>query len=336
MQRVLALADGVAQTPATVLLTGESGTGKEVLARFIHSRSDRSRRPFVAINCGALPATLVESELFGHEKGAFSGATERRVGRFEAAHHGTLLLDEISEMPLELQTRLLRVLQEREIHRVGSASATPIDVRVVATSNRDLKRLVAAGQFRQDLYYRINVFPIHLPPLRERLEDVPGLSSVILNQVARRWGRPTPRISDRAMARLADSRWPGNVRELSNALERALIIAKDASIQLEDLLLEEPHVTAPDGPMSVHGSDVPEGPDHGGTLRDLEQDRIIEVLRACNGNRTHAAKQLGISIRTLRNRLREYRLMGLAIPASARSHLSTQTDAQRAGLSNVG
>ena len=312
MQRALLLAEGVAPTPATVLLTGESGTGKEIVARLIHDRSDRARRPFVAINCAALPETLVESELFGHERGAFSGATDRRIGRFEAAHRGTLLLDEISEMPLAMQTRLLRVLQEREVQRIGAPAPIRVDVRVIATSNRDLRALVASGAFREDLYYRLNVFPIHLPPLRARMADVPTLATLVLGRLAARFGCPTPGLSGEALERLAAHSYPGNVRELSNVLERALIVSRSGWIEAGDLLLEEapaapPSSMAPSGP-GPHGAH-PAGP-----LTAIERHTILRVLAELDGNRTHAARRLGISLRTLRNRLREYRLQGLDVP----------------------
>lgn len=310
MSRVLSLAGGVAETPATVLITGESGTGKEVLARMIHDGSPRASRAFVAINCGALPPTLVESELFGHERGAFSGATERRVGRVEAAHRGTLLLDEISEMPLALQTRLLRVLQEREVQRIGSSSPVQVDVRVIATTNRDIKELVARGAFREDLFYRIHVFPIHVPPLRERLVDVPELAEVLLRRLAIRFDRACPALVPGAVERLMAFGFPGNVRQLANVLERAIIIANGEWIHPEHLLLEAEESR----PISVVAP-VASSP---GDLRTQERGTILNVLAACDGNRTHAARQLGISIRTLRNRLREYRSMGVEVPAPNR------------------
>ena len=313
MCRALQLASGVARTPASILLTGQSGTGKEVMARFIHSSSPRADRPFVAVNCGAIPENLIESELFGHERGAFSGATERRIGRFESAHTGTLLLDEISEMPLPLQTRLLRVLQEREIHRVGGMSPISVDVRIIATSNRDLRQMVDAGTFREDLYYRLNVFPLHLPPLSQRKEDLAGLSASILEGLSERFGRSVPGIDEAAMARLMTWAWPGNVRELHNVLERALILNPDETIEVQHILLDgdmgRPVTpTAATAPMLAPAA----------SLAEMEQDTILQVLTACAGNRTHAASQLGISIRTLRNRLRDYRARGVVVPAPSR------------------
>ncbi|MGM0577170.1 MAG: sigma-54 interaction domain-containing protein [Myxococcota bacterium] len=333
MGRVLRLAEGVAATPATVLLTGESGTGKEVLARWIHAMSPRSGQPFVAVNCGAMPANLIESELFGHERGAFSGATERRVGRFESADGGTLLLDEISEMPLELQTRLLRVLQEREVHRVGGSAPIRVDVRVVATSNQDLRRLVRDGRFREDLYYRINVFPIHVPPLRERMQDLAPLCEAILSRVSCRFGRRVPRLTSDALARLSRWRWPGNVRELSNVLERALILAPGDVIEGEHVLLDPDVPSSEDGGGAAPGSSTSLG---GANLADLEQETILRVLEACGGNRTHAAEQLGISVRTLRNRLREYRDQGVAVPRPGSGVPAARSGARGRRLDEVG
>ena len=331
MARTLQLVAGVAITPATVLLTGESGTGKEVLARHIHQLSPRARGAFVALNCGAVPANLVESELFGHERGAFSGATERRIGRFEAAHQGTLLLDEISEMPLQLQTRLLRVLQEREIVRVGGSAPIPVDVRIVATSNRDLRRMVREGTFREDLYYRINVFPVHVPPLRDRMEDLYKLVDTMTAGLALRFGRVAPAVTPAALARLGGWSWPGNVRELGNVLERALIIAPGSLIGPEHVILDsdvpspEPYRPSPTGasmaaphPMGGSATAVSSEAYGGGQLADLEQDMILRTLAAHCGNRTHAAAQLGISIRTLRNRLRDYRARGVTVPPPGR------------------
>tara|TARA_B100000674_G_C37919042_1_gene952383 strand:+ start:470 stop:1537 length:1068 start_codon:yes stop_codon:yes gene_type:complete len=315
MQRVLQLSRGVAPTPATVLITGESGTGKEVLARMIHSRSTRSSMPYVAVNCGAVVSSLAESELFGHEKGAFSGAIERRIGRFEAANKGTILLDEISEMPYSLQTKLLRVLQEREIYRVGSTNPIPVDVRVIATSNRDLKQMVAEGTFREDLYYRLNVFPIHVPPLRERLEDVPELAEVILNRLCYRFGRPMVRVSSRARQTLSRYAYPGNVRELHNVLERALILSNGAEVDASDILFDDDTSTFEDSTVQVSSGAAPKYAfSEGATLAEIEQQVILSALDEYDGNRTHASQTLGISVRTLRNRLREYREQGIFIP----------------------
>jgi two-component system response regulator FlrC len=307
MARVLRLAVGVAPTPATILMTGESGTGKEVLARFIHDQSERGQGPFVAINCGAITASLAESELFGHERGAFSGAMERRIGRIEAAHGGTLLLDEISEMPLELQTRLLRVLQEREVTRVGGSLPVALNIRVIATTNRDLRACVAQGSFREDLYYRLNVFPIHVPSLRRRRGDIPALAHVLIHELSEQFGRNGVTITDGALARLADWHWPGNVRELRNTIERALILAPSDRIDSAHIVLERDLIGLAPEPMALQ-SDAPR------SLRDLEQETILRVLADYGGNRTQAASELGISVRTLRNRLRDYRADGVEIP----------------------
>jgi len=316
MCRVFQLASGVSRTPASILLTGQSGTGKEVVARFIHASSPRAQKAFVAVNCGAIPENLIESELFGHERGAFSGATERRIGRFEAAHKGTLLLDEISEMPLALQTRLLRVLQEREIHRVGGMNPITIDVRIIATTHRDLRHMVREGSFREDLYYRLNVFPLHLPPLQQRMEDLEGLSRSILGTLSERFERSAPAISPMAMARLRSWHWPGNIRELHNVLERSLILGPDDVVEPHHILLDEDVVR-----RSMPISDV--AVVTGASLAELERDTIIQVLGACEGNRTRAAAQLGISIRTLRNRLRDYRAIGVVVPSPARGVATT-------------
>ncbi len=303
MAETLALTRELAASDTTVTLFGETGTGKEVLARYLHDRSPRRGRPFVAVNCGALADTLVESELFGHERGAFSGAVERRLGYFEAAHRGTLLLDEVSELPMAQQTRLLRVLQEREVQRVGSNRPIPVDVRVIATTNRDLAQLVARGGFRRDLYYRLNVFPLTVPPLRQRIEDLPGLVATLLGQLDAADMRLTPA----ALSRLRAHAWPGNVRELRNVLERALVVARGDAIDAPDLQLTQPAATC-----STGATGPLLGP--GETLSDLERRAILHVLTACDGNRTRASARLGISVRTLRNRLRDYRVDGIPVP----------------------
>ncbi|GMV43227.1 MAG: hypothetical protein AMXMBFR64_49430 [Myxococcales bacterium] len=315
MAATLRLARGVAPTPTTVLLLGESGTGKEVVARYIHAASGRAGGPFVAVNCGAIPAGLVESELFGHERGAFSGAHERRAGKFELAQGGTLLLDEISELPLDLQARLLRVLQERELYRVGGTAAVSLDVRVIATSNRDVRAMVQAGTFRQDLYYRLNVFPVALPPLRARREDVPVLAEVILARLCRRFGYAPVDLSAGALSRFEGYGWPGNIRELNNVLERALILSGGAPIGAEHVVLDDEVVAPCDVAPATPGLRESVA---ARSLRDVERSTILRILRECNGNRTHASERLGISLRTLRNRIREYRDEGVAVPESAR------------------
>jgi DNA-binding NtrC family response regulator len=308
MQRVLSMAEVVATSQATVLIQGESGTGKELLARFIHSRSPRAHGPFIAVNCAALPEGLLESELFGYERGAFTGAMVRRIGRFEMAHGGTLLLDEVSEMALGLQAKLLRVLQEREIDRVGGRAPVPIDIRVVATTNRSLRQEVEAGRFREDLYYRLNVFPITVPPLRMRSADIPLLAQHFVPAACQRNGLPAVPISEEALIFLKTREWRGNVRELENAVERAVLLARGKPIDARHFHLEE--VSAPPDRSGPQGQTAPpqlSTAGAGGSLWGMERDLIMNTLATVNGNRTHAAKRLGISIRTLRNKLREYR-----------------------------
>jgi two-component system response regulator FlrC len=291
----------VADSQASILVQGESGTGKELIARHIHHCSHRKDNPFVAINCAALPETLLESELFGHEKGAFTGAISQKKGKFEMANHGTLLLDEISEMDLGLQSKLLRVLQEREIDRVGGNNPIPIDVRIIATTNRDIENHIHDGKFREDLYYRLNVIPIHLPPLRERKEDIGLLFDFFIkkyNQIDR---RNVKGLTEGALQLLLAMPWKGNVRELENITERAILLCKGDHITEEDLTFNRPC-------QPIHGngyhlvSPVPPV-----TLREVEKKTIFHTLDRTNGNRTHAAEILGISVRTLRNKLNEYR-----------------------------
>jgi two-component system, response regulator FlrC len=313
MREALLAASEVAAAPTTVLLLGESGTGKEVLARFIHARSPRAAGPWVAVNCAALPADLLESELFGHERGAFTGASERRAGKFEQASGGTLLLDEISELPLPLQAKLLRAIQEREVDRVGGQRPVPVDVRIVGTSNRDLAAMVRDGAFRSDLYYRLNVFPIVIPPLRDRAADVAPLAERLLADAAEALGRERPAISQAARDSLLAHPFPGNVRELRNLLERAAVRCRSGSI-------EPWHLGLPGSALSVAGGAAearPSGavpflpPDVPIDLGALERLAIEEALRRVGGNRTHAAKLLGIGLRTLRNKLRAWREGGL-------------------------
>ena len=301
MARLLAIAERVAQSNATVLVQGESGTGKELLARFIHHRSDRTDKPFVAMNCAALPDNLVESELFGYDKGAFTGATRRRSGKFEQAQAGTLVLDEISEMALGLQAKLLRVLQEKEVDPIGGCKPIPVDVRIVATCNRDLARMVKDGTFRQDLYYRLHVIPLKIPPLRERRDDIPLLVAHFKDKFTRLHHASGLEISSEAMARLSGWSWPGNVRELENTIERAVLICDGAIIRPEHLLIEEQITAAADCDADAFV---------GMTVKDIEKKLIGQTLKHVNDNRTHAAQMLGISIRTLRNKLREYREEG--------------------------
>ena len=293
--QTLKMLDMVASSSATILIQGESGTGKEVLARHIHRKSTRVHQPFVAINCAALPEGLLESELFGYEKGAFTGALTRRAGKFEQAHHGTLLLDEIGEMSLGLQAKLLRVLQEREVDRLGSRQPIPVDVRVIVTTNRNLAQEVQAGRFREDVYYRLSVMPFTLPPLRDRPEDIQLLAEHFSHRSFQRNHRSWNGISDEAMMYLKRRPWRGNVRELENVIERGVLLADNGQLQVEHFQFDEPELTS--NPTAAPT----------GTIWEMERDLIIRTLAKHNANRTHAARTLGISIRTLRNKLREYR-----------------------------
>jgi len=289
MRGVMRLVDMVAATDATVLVTGESGTGKELIARAVHEKSARAGRALVKLNCAALPSGLIESELFGHEEGAFTGATRRRRGRFELAHHGTLFLDEIGELPAEAQAKLLRVLQHRELERVGGSETIKVDVRIIAATNRDLAALAADGRFRPDLYYRLAVFPIHIPPLRERREDIAPLARAFARDSARRLGRLPPGDDDALLASLTGYAWPGNVRELQNAIERATILAGGGALDPIDLIGPGPR------------------PDPTATTSDGEAAALVGVLDACNWiieGPDGAAARLGMKPSTLRSRMR--------------------------------
>ena len=294
---VLGIAKKVASSTATILVTGESGTGKELLASFIHAHSNRDGEPYVAINCAALPEQLAESELFGHEKGAFTGAISKKIGKFESAAKGTLVLDEITEMALPLQAKLLRALQEREIVRLGANHPIPIDARVVAVSNQNMKKAVASGAFREDLYYRLNVIPLTIPPLRERKNDIPLLADYFLKRFSAQNSTAMSHVSDQAMDLLMQQPWPGNVRELENTIERGVLIGSGTELLPAHLILETPMAEFCRKPPLAAGV----------TVREMEKELIFNTLDAVNDNRTHAAKMLGISIRTLRNKLNEYR-----------------------------
>jgi two-component system, response regulator FlrC len=311
MQATVHRAEQVAASEASVLITGESGTGKELLARHLHRRSRRSAGPFVALNCAAIPENLLESELFGHERGAFSGAVARRVGKFEAADGGTLLLDEISEMDIRLQAKLLRALQEREIDRLGGAAAVKVNVRILATTNRDLMAEVQRGAFREDLYFRLNVVSLHIPPLRERPGDIAALAEHFARRYADVNGLPFRPLSREAMLRLTSHGWRGNVRELENVIHRAVLLADGAAIGIEAIELGSSAASMQ--PMAGGGITSLVGR----RMEEVERDLIIETLGHTLGNRTHAATILGISIRALRNKLRDYAAHGVAVPRPA-------------------
>lgn len=315
-------ARSVASSKATVLILGESGTGKEVFARFIHQESDRRNGPFVALNCAALPEGLLESELFGHEKGAFTGAIVTKKGKFELADGGTLLLDEIGEIPVHLQAKLLRVLQEEEVDRLGGRAPLKVDVHVLATTNRDLDEAVKAGSFRQDLYYRLNVIPLKLPPLRERREDVGPLFDFFVRKYAAQYAKPVKKPSAAVWLRFADYGWPGNVREMENLIERAMLLSRGHELELWDFwddvdppaLIETgtPAVSQVPGHSAVAAANASAAMEVGmQTLREVERQMILQALQANDNNRTHAAEILGISVRTLRNKLHEYRSQGI-------------------------
>jgi two-component system response regulator FlrC len=318
MERVVRLAEQVARSDASVLITGESGTGKEVMARFIHSRSSRKDKPFVSVNCAAIPDNLLESELFGHEKGAFTGAVARRIGKFEEANGGTLLLDEISEMDVRLQAKLLRALQERVIDRVGGSQPVRVDIRVIATSNRNLAEEVRKGGFREDLLYRLNVVHLRLPALRERPADVLTLAQHFIRRYAEANGLPERPLSAEARALIARNPWRGNVRELENTMHRAVLLASGPEITPDAVLTPEGDAlcAAPSDPAAraVQAAEAVTRGLVGRTVADVERDLILDTLDHCLGNRTHAAKILGISIRTLRNKLHEYTVAGIAVP----------------------
>lgn len=371
MAQVLKFADQIAPSEASVLITGESGTGKEVIARYVHSKSKRASAEFVALNCAAIPENLLESELFGHEKGAFSGAVARRVGKFEQAHGGTLLLDEISEMDPRLQAKLLRAIQEREIDRVGGAKPVKVDVRLLATSNRNLEESVRKGDFREDLYFRLNVVNLKLPSLREKPQDIPLLADFFAKKYAEANGMPERPLSQDALAVLSGYHWPGNVREMENTMHRAILLASGDEIGPEAIILTHsaplnapastqaapppssapahaPATASPSGPTSgipqtegtqtVGESQPASSPAEpqagtlvGKTVAEVEQGLIIDTLQHCFGNRTHAANILGISIRTLRNKLKQYSEEGVSVPAPGETTSETAAGSNEEG-----
>lgn len=314
-----ALARRVADTDATVLINGESGTGKEVLARFIHRHSPRKDGPFVAINCAAIPESMLEATLFGYEKGAFTGAAQAYAGKFEQANQGTILLDEITEMDISLQAKLLRVLQEREVERLGGRKTLSLDVRVLATTNRTLRDEVKAGRFREDLFYRLNVFPLQLLPLRERPEDIVPLARQLLERHCQHSGRVAPHFDSEAQLKLAQHSWRGNVRELDNVIQRALILQSGSLIKAEDLAYEATTAT-PSNDAPAQSSQIPlqhdsnVADDNSDDLRSHEQRHILDVLAKHRGSRRETAKELGISERTLRYKISRFREQGVAIP----------------------
>ncbi len=311
-RNIAALARRVSASDVTVMITGESGTGKEILARYLHVNSDRAQGPFVAINCAAIPENMLEATLFGYEKGAFTGAYQACPGKFEQAQGGTLLLDEISEMDLGLQAKLLRVLQEREVERLGGRKTIELDVRILATSNRELRQEVREKRFREDLYYRLNVFPLHLPPLRERKGDILPLAERLLAVNSRDGGQPVPELSADARRKLLDYDWPGNIRELENVIKRSLILAGGQVVDA-DAIQFAAGACLHEGEIPC--ADAPAGPERlGEDLRTHEQNIILEALRAAGGVRKKAAEALGISQRTLRYKIARMREAGIAVP----------------------
>ncbi|HAM71984.1 MAG TPA: sigma-54-dependent Fis family transcriptional regulator [Verrucomicrobiales bacterium] len=316
MQKVRELIRKVGRTDATVLIQGESGTGKELVARELFQQSLRSGAPYIRVNCAAVPENLIESEFFGHEKGAFTGAVTRREGRFELAHGGTILLDEVSEVSPSVQAKLLRVLQEHELERVGGSKTLKVDVRVIATTNRNLEESIARKEFREDLFFRLNVVPIHIPALRERMEDVPLLAARFIERSARRLGIPVPSIGEDCLEAVMAHSWPGNIRELQNVLQRAVIFAAGAETLTAEHLALTGGSAGGHGPMASvdlkqRGAFRPVGElENLPTLEQVEKDLIFAALQRCNNNRTHAARMIGISLRTLRNKLSLYRRAG--------------------------
>jgi DNA-binding NtrC family response regulator len=324
MQMVVKLADQVSQSDASILITGESGVGKEVMARYVHKRSRRADKPFISVNCAAIPDNLLESELFGHEKGAFTGAVARRIGKFEEANGGTLLLDEISEMDVRLQAKLLRAIQEREIDRVGGNKPVKVDIRILATSNRDLAQSVREGMFREDLLYRLNVVNLRLPSLRERPQDILTLADFFVKKYSAANGVAVKPFATSARQRLLTHTWPGNVRELENAMHRAVLLSVGPEISDEAIRLPDGApisggvLTGAGAAIAAQAAQTAEQIVRsfvGQTVAQVEQDLILKTLEHCLGNRTHAANILGISIRTLRNKLKEYSESGVQVPA---------------------
>ncbi len=341
MKNVLKLADKIAPSEATVLITGESGTGKEIMSRYMHKKSKRKDGSFIAVNCAAIPENLLESELFGHEKGAFTGAAGRRIGKFEEANGGTLLLDEVSEMHPLLQAKLLRAIQEREITRIGSNDSVKVDVRILATSNRNLEQSVQKGEFREDLYFRLNVVNVRLPALRERPNDILPLAQFFTDKYADANGVPKKKLSKPAEEKLLAYNWRGNIRELENTMHRAILMSLEDDVEadaihIQDSAFSSGHASsvsapnkAPDPSGVGSAAQTSQAPNAtiknpaqvenlvGRTIADVERDMIINTLDHCLGNRTHAANILGISIRTLRNKLSQYKDEGVEVPPAS-------------------
>ncbi len=305
MARILRFVREIAGSRSTVLIQGESGTGKELIARMIHSGSRNRPGPFVAVNCAAIPDGLLESELFGHEKGAFSGAVARKIGTFERANRGTLLLDEVGEMDLSLQAKLLRVLQEKEIDRIGGNGPIPVNVRIISTTNRDLKEEVRRGRFREDLFYRLNVVPLRIPPLRERKTDIPVLCEYFVKKISMREGKKIQGIDEEALSWLSGREYRGNVRELENLIERAVLFSRGDLLRLQDLKVPD---------LNFRGETGVDLPEKDVSMREMEKDLILKTLRKTHGNRTQTSQILGISLRTLRNKLAEYKKAGICVP----------------------
>ena len=306
MKTILSKLEKVDSSNATVMITGESGTGKEVISHFIHTHSLRSKRAYIRVNCAAIPENLIESEFFGHEKGAFTGAHAKRIGRFELANHGTLLLDEITEVPMSLQPKLLRVIQEKEFERVGGSKACKVDVRLIATSNRNMQEAIDSKIFREDLFYRLNVIPIHLPPLRERIEDIVPLAEHFLAKFCIENHKSNMSLSPSAKKKLKAYNWPGNIRELGNIIERAVVLSTQEKIEDDHILLENKQVARTTA-ISKNEDHFPE--DFTGlSLQEIEKRFIMKTLKDNDNNRTKSSKILGISVRTLRNKLNEYKI----------------------------
>lgn len=332
MTSILQLAETIAPSDASVMISGESGVGKEIMANFLHSKSRRADKPFISVNCAAIPDNLLESELFGHEKGAFTGAIARRIGKFEEANGGTLLLDEITEMDLRLQAKLLRAIQERVIDRVGGSKPVPVDIRIIATSNRDLVSVVKEGNFREDLFYRLNVINLEIPALRNRKADIVPLAEFFIKKYSEANGAKAKPIAIAAKEAISNAPWRGNVRELENAIHRAVLLSRGNQIEAEDLISGAANTSsiAPAfGQSAVNQATIVAQSGGAGlvgrTIENVEQEMILETLKHCLGNRTHAAVILGISIRTLRNKLKQYSDLGVDIPAPHASEGSYAT-----------